>query len=146
MIWASGSDYYVTPFPARYGVWASVARQPLLGVYGDTPYGTDGYYGQHAVDRTRVSHHVMTTGGILGRDRVTTGTISPAAVIACVPPPRGEGSRVPSVGVVRPQLGPLRMRLATPTVNVSIETVSSGLLSLRIVANTSTLVSLLRKG
>ena len=40
MIWASGSDFFVTPFPARYGVWASVARQPLLGVYGDEPYGT----------------------------------------------------------------------------------------------------------
>ncbi len=40
MIWASGSDYFVTPFPARYGVWASVARQPLLGVYGPQPYGT----------------------------------------------------------------------------------------------------------
>ena len=40
MIWASGSDYFVTPFPARYGVWASVARQPLLGVYGEEPYGT----------------------------------------------------------------------------------------------------------
>lgn len=39
--WASGSDYDVTPFPARYGIWASVARQPLLGVYGDQPYGTD---------------------------------------------------------------------------------------------------------
>ncbi len=41
MIWASGSDYYVTPFPARYGIWASVARQPLLGIYGDAPYGTE---------------------------------------------------------------------------------------------------------
>ncbi len=41
MIWASGSDYFVTPFPARYGVWASVARQPLLGVYGPQPYGTE---------------------------------------------------------------------------------------------------------
>jgi len=40
MMWASGSDYFVTPFPARYGVWASVARQPLLGVYGLQPYGT----------------------------------------------------------------------------------------------------------
>jgi len=40
MIWASGSDFSVTPFPARYGVWASVSRQPLLGVYGDQPYGT----------------------------------------------------------------------------------------------------------
>ena len=41
MIWASGSDYFVTPYPARYGVWASVARQPLLGVYGSEPYGTE---------------------------------------------------------------------------------------------------------
>jgi len=41
MIWASGSDYFVTPFPARYGVWASVARRPLLGVYGAQPYGTE---------------------------------------------------------------------------------------------------------
>ena len=39
MIWASGSDFFVTPFPARYGVWASIARRPLLGVYGETPYG-----------------------------------------------------------------------------------------------------------
>ncbi|MCG8468642.1 MAG: amidohydrolase [Gemmatimonadetes bacterium] len=41
MQWASGSDYFVTPFPARYGIWASVARQPLLGVYGDQPYGAE---------------------------------------------------------------------------------------------------------
>ena len=27
MIWANGSDYNVTPFPARYGIWASVARE-----------------------------------------------------------------------------------------------------------------------
>jgi len=38
--WASGSDYYVTPFAARYGLWASVARRPLLGVYGEQPFGT----------------------------------------------------------------------------------------------------------
>jgi predicted amidohydrolase YtcJ len=38
--WASGSDYFVTPFPARYGLWASVARRPLLGVYGDQAFGT----------------------------------------------------------------------------------------------------------
>ncbi len=38
--WANGSDYTVTPFPARYGLWASVAREPLLGVYGEQPWGT----------------------------------------------------------------------------------------------------------
>jgi hypothetical protein len=37
--WASGSDYFVTPFPARYGIWASIAREPLLGVYGGDPFG-----------------------------------------------------------------------------------------------------------
>ena len=41
IVWAAGSDFSVTPFPARYGVWASVARQPLLGVYGDAPYGVE---------------------------------------------------------------------------------------------------------
>ncbi len=35
MIWANGSDYGVTPFPARYGLWAAVARTTLLGNYGD---------------------------------------------------------------------------------------------------------------
>lgn len=39
--WANGSDYSVTPFPARYGIWAAVAREPALGVYGDDPFGRD---------------------------------------------------------------------------------------------------------
>jgi predicted amidohydrolase YtcJ len=37
--WANGSDFSVTPFPARYGLWAAVAREPLLGVYGKEPFG-----------------------------------------------------------------------------------------------------------
>jgi predicted amidohydrolase YtcJ len=37
--WASGSDYSVTPFAARYGIWSSIAREPLLGVYGNDPFG-----------------------------------------------------------------------------------------------------------
>jgi len=37
--WAGGSDYPVTPFPARNGIWASIARETLLGVYGSDPYG-----------------------------------------------------------------------------------------------------------
>jgi predicted amidohydrolase YtcJ len=40
IIWAGGSDYGVTPFPARYGLWASVARKALNGTYGATPFGT----------------------------------------------------------------------------------------------------------
>ena len=38
--WAGGSDYSVTPFAARYGLWASVARRTLNGTYGATPFGT----------------------------------------------------------------------------------------------------------
>ena len=38
--WGGGSDYPVTPFAARYGVWASVARRTLNGTYGDRPFGT----------------------------------------------------------------------------------------------------------
>lgn len=38
--WGGGSDFNVTPFPARYGIWASIRRQTLLGVYGPNPYGT----------------------------------------------------------------------------------------------------------
>lgn len=39
--WANGSDFNVTPFPARYGIWAAVARQPLLGIHAGDPYGRD---------------------------------------------------------------------------------------------------------
>ena len=39
MTWGNGSDYGVTPFPARYGIWAAIAREPLLGVYGKDPFG-----------------------------------------------------------------------------------------------------------
>ncbi len=30
----------MTPFAARYGLWASVARKALNGTYGATPFGT----------------------------------------------------------------------------------------------------------
>lgn len=39
--WAGGSDYYVTPFAARYGLWAAMARETLLGRYGATPFGKE---------------------------------------------------------------------------------------------------------
>jgi predicted amidohydrolase YtcJ len=39
MTWANGSDYPVTPFPARYAIWSAIARRPLLGVYGGDPFG-----------------------------------------------------------------------------------------------------------
>jgi predicted amidohydrolase YtcJ len=40
VIWAGGSDYSVTPYPARYGLWSSVVRETLAGTYGRTPFGT----------------------------------------------------------------------------------------------------------
>jgi predicted amidohydrolase YtcJ len=41
IIWAGGSDYGVTPYPGRYGLWSSVARRTLNGTFGPTPFGTD---------------------------------------------------------------------------------------------------------
>ncbi len=35
--WGGGSDYYVTPLAARYGLWASVERETLAGTH---PFGT----------------------------------------------------------------------------------------------------------
>jgi len=46
--WAGGSDFNVTPFEARYGLWASVARETLLGVYGTNPWGMDESVDIHA--------------------------------------------------------------------------------------------------
>jgi predicted amidohydrolase YtcJ len=35
--WGGGSDYYVTPLAARYGLWSSVERETLAGTH---PFGT----------------------------------------------------------------------------------------------------------
>ena len=40
VLWAGGSDYSVTPYPARYGLWCAVVRKTLKGVYGEQPFGT----------------------------------------------------------------------------------------------------------
>jgi predicted amidohydrolase YtcJ len=37
--WGGSSDFYVTPFAARHGIWASMQRETLLGAYGANPYG-----------------------------------------------------------------------------------------------------------
>lgn len=39
--WGGGSDFSVTPFPAKYGIWAAITREPLLGIYGLHPFGTE---------------------------------------------------------------------------------------------------------
>lgn len=38
--WAGGSDYPVTPFAARLGLWASMVRETLNGTFGKQPFGT----------------------------------------------------------------------------------------------------------
>jgi hypothetical protein len=42
----------------------------------DTPLGPEGYFGQFAVDGTLASPHILTTGGIRGRDRLGEGVRS----------------------------------------------------------------------
>ena len=39
ILWSGGSDYYVTPVAARYGLWASVGRQTAKGTFGANPFG-----------------------------------------------------------------------------------------------------------
>jgi len=39
ILWSGGSDYFVTPVAARYGLWASIARQTAKGTYGLRPFG-----------------------------------------------------------------------------------------------------------
>jgi predicted amidohydrolase YtcJ len=41
VIWGGGSDYSVTPYPARYGLWASIARETMAGSYGKAPFGME---------------------------------------------------------------------------------------------------------
>lgn len=50
--WGGGSDFFVTPFPARYGLWASVARETLKGVYGAHPFGLGESVDIHAALRS----------------------------------------------------------------------------------------------
>jgi predicted amidohydrolase YtcJ len=40
ILWAGGSDYSVTPYAARYGLWATVERRTFGAAYGATPFGT----------------------------------------------------------------------------------------------------------
>ena len=40
ILWSGGSDYFVTPVAARYGLWASIMRETAKGTYGLQPFGT----------------------------------------------------------------------------------------------------------
>jgi predicted amidohydrolase YtcJ len=53
--WGGGSDFGVTPFPARYSLWSSVARTTLSATYGARPFGI-----AEAIDiRTALRSHTM---------------------------------------------------------------------------------------
>ena len=52
IVWGGGSDFPVTPFAARYGLWSSVARETLLGVYGKNPWGMEESVDIHAALRS----------------------------------------------------------------------------------------------
>jgi hypothetical protein len=39
VMWSGGSDYFVTPLAARFGLWASITRQTARGTYGLQPFG-----------------------------------------------------------------------------------------------------------
>jgi predicted amidohydrolase YtcJ len=41
ILWSGGSDYFVTPVAARYGLWASGAREAAKGTYGLHPFGME---------------------------------------------------------------------------------------------------------
>lgn len=40
LIYSDGSDYPVTPYAPRYGLWSSVAREPDGNRFGKAPFGT----------------------------------------------------------------------------------------------------------
>lgn len=50
--WGGGSDYPVTPLPARYGIWSSIERETLQGTYGKHPFGVAQSVDVHAALRS----------------------------------------------------------------------------------------------
>jgi predicted amidohydrolase YtcJ len=49
--WTGGSDFFVTPVAARYGLWAAVERETLKGTYGSHPFGSAEAVDAHAALR-----------------------------------------------------------------------------------------------
>jgi predicted amidohydrolase YtcJ len=70
--WAAGSDFPVTPYPARYGLWSAIARETLLGVYGRSPYSSE-----QAVDiRAALRAHTITAARQMFMER-EIGSLEP---------------------------------------------------------------------
>ena len=77
--WGGGSDYPVTPLPARFGLWASVERETLQGTYGAHPFGTAESIDIHAALR---SYTVWAARQLFLEDRIGSLEIGKDADIA----------------------------------------------------------------
>ncbi|UCD74617.1 MAG: hypothetical protein JSV91_12615 [Phycisphaerales bacterium] len=65
---------------------ALVMQQTGYGLWSrDTPFGEHGYFGEYGYDLFSLSHHILTTEGILGRDTLNMGAVMP------VNPPEDHG-------------------------------------------------------
>ena len=65
--WGGGSDAPVTPYAARYGLWASRVRQTLKGTWGATPFGVS-----EAVDgRTALKSYTVWAARQIGAETRT---------------------------------------------------------------------------
>ena len=79
VIWAGGSDYYVTPFTARYGIWSTVARKTLNATYGAQPFGTAEAVDVHAALR---SYTIWAAHQLFLEDRIGSLEVGKEADIA----------------------------------------------------------------
>ncbi len=79
VIWAGGSDYSVTPYPARYGLWSSVVRKTLRGTYGETAFGTAEAIDIHAALR---SYTIWAARQLFLEDRIGSLEVGKEADIA----------------------------------------------------------------
>jgi predicted amidohydrolase YtcJ len=77
--WAGGSDYPVTPFPGRYGIWSTVARKTLNGTYGYQPFGAAEAVDIHAALR---SYTIWAAHQLFLEDRIGSLEVGKAADIA----------------------------------------------------------------
>jgi predicted amidohydrolase YtcJ len=77
--WAGGSDYFVTPYPARYGIWSTVIRKTLKGTYGPQPFGTVEAVDIHAALR---SYTIWAARQLFLEDRIGSLEVGKDADIA----------------------------------------------------------------
>jgi predicted amidohydrolase YtcJ len=79
ILFTGGSDFYVTPYPARYGLWASVERQTLRGTFGAKPFGAEESVDIHTALK---SYTIWAAHQIFMEDRVGSLEVGKAADIA----------------------------------------------------------------